>query len=60
MIPSSQAYPNYILSHFETSGLHIHQIITGCYGNGKGTKTISVDHIDQDPLNNTWENLRIV
>jgi hypothetical protein len=50
---------NYILSHFETSGLHIHQIITGCYGNGKGTKTISVDHIDQDPLNNTWENLRI-
>lgn len=38
---------------------HIHQIITGCYGNGKGTKTISVDHIDQDPLNNTWNNLRI-
>lgn len=40
-------------------GLFIHQIITGCYGNGKGTKNISVDHIDQDPLNNTWENLRI-
>ena len=39
--------------------LYIHQIITGCYGNGKGTKTISVDHIDQNPLNNTWENLRI-
>jgi hypothetical protein len=39
--------------------IYIHQIITGCYGNGKGTKTISVDHIDQDPLNNTWNNLRI-
>lgn len=39
--------------------LFIHQVITGCYGNGKGTKTISVDHIDRNPLNNSWENLRI-
>jgi hypothetical protein len=39
--------------------LYIHQIITGCYGNGKGTKNISVDHIDQDPLNNTMSNLRV-
>ncbi len=39
--------------------LFIHQIITGCYGNGKGTKHISVDHVDRDPLNNTWDNLRI-
>ena len=39
--------------------LYIHQIITSCYGNGKGTKNISVDHIDQNPLNNTFENLRI-
>ena len=39
--------------------IYIHQIITDCYGNGKGTKTISVDHIDQDPLNNTLDNLRI-
>jgi hypothetical protein len=30
-----------------------------CYGNGKGTKNISVDHIDRDPLNNTLENLRL-
>ena len=37
----------------------IHQIIMDCYGNGKGTKIISVDHIDRDPLNNTLENLRI-
>jgi hypothetical protein len=28
--------------------LFIHQIITGCYGNGKGTSTVSVDHIDQE------------
>jgi len=42
-----------------TTGLFIHQIITGCYGNGKGTKNISVDHIDQNPLNNTYDNLRI-
>jgi hypothetical protein len=39
--------------------LYIHQIITGCHGNGQGTKNISVDHMDQDPLNNTFENLRI-
>ena len=39
--------------------LFIHQIITGCYGNGKGTSNISVDHIDQNPLNNCFNNLRI-
>lgn len=42
-----------------SNNLYIHQIITDCHGNGKGTKNISVDHIDQDPLNNTCENLRI-
>ena len=42
-----------------SNNLYIHQIITNCYGNGAGTKNISVDHIDQNPLNNTLENLRI-
>ena len=42
-----------------SNNLYIHKIITSCYGNGKGTKNISVDHIDQNPLNNTMENLRI-
>ena len=50
----------YIGSHVdETNGLFIHQIICDCYGNGKGTHILSVDHIDQDPLNNTYDNLRI-
>jgi hypothetical protein len=40
-------------------GLYIHQIITECFGNGKGTKETSVDHIDQNPLNNSLKNLRI-
>ncbi len=47
---------NYILS---ATNLYIHQIITGCYGNGKGTMNVSVDHIDRDPLNNCFDNLRI-
>ena len=47
----------YISTH--SGNLYIHQVITGCYGNGRGTKNISVDHIDQDPLNNTYDNLRI-
>ena len=42
-----------------SNNLFIHQIIMDCYGNGKGTKNISVDHIDRNPLNNTLENLRI-
>ena len=51
----------YIQSHnnVDSKVYYIHQIITGCYGNGQGTKNISVDHIDQNPLNNTFENLRI-
>jgi len=50
----------YIMTHISSGKLlYIHQIIMDCYGNGKGTKIISVDHIDQDPLNNSLENLRI-
>lgn len=51
----------YIQAHnlVDKKNYYIHQIITGCYGNGQGTKNISVDHIDRNPLNNSWENLRI-
>jgi hypothetical protein len=47
----------YIIS--SPSDLYIHQIITNYYGNGKGTKNFSVDHIDRNPLNNSFDNLRI-
>jgi hypothetical protein len=39
--------------------IFIHQAVMNCYGNGKGTSIVSVDHIDRNPLNNTIENLRI-
>lgn len=52
-------YNGYVACVTNSSTLYIHQIIMDCYGNGKGTKTISVDHIDRDPLNNTMDNLRI-
>ncbi len=42
-----------------SNNLYIHQIITGCYGNGRGTMDISVDHIDRNKLNNCYDNLRI-
>lgn len=40
--------------------LFMHQIIMNCYGNGKGTKNVSVDHVDRNPCNNMFDNLRIV
>jgi hypothetical protein len=39
--------------------ISIHQVIMNCYGNGKGTAIVSVDHLDRNPLNNIIENLRI-
>jgi len=52
----------YIQTHNPDDGTtyYIHQIIMDCHGNGQGTKNISVDHIDRNPLNNILENLRIV
>lgn len=57
----SKCSTGYIQSHnsHNDKSYFIHQIIMDCYGNGKGTKTISVDHIDRDPLNNSLENLRL-
>ena len=51
----------YIQTHNPSDGknYYIHQIIMNCYGNGQGTKNVSVDHIDRDTLNNRLENLRI-
>lgn len=46
----------YILGN---NNLYIHQVITDYFGNGKGTKELSIDHIDQNPLNNKYHNLRI-
>ena len=67
ILDHEKKHTNKIVWTYQKSGyvlgnnnLYIHQIITGCFGNGRGTKTVSVDHIDQDPLNNTYDNLRVV
>jgi hypothetical protein len=49
----------YIIGSCNGKKMYIHQVITGCFGNGRGTSNVSVDHIDRDPLNNTMINLRI-
>lgn len=51
---------NYIIGRLsEHKLLYIHQVITGCFGNGKGTGSISVDHENRNPLDNRFDNLRI-
>ena len=49
----------YIGCHFKEKNLYIHQIIKNFYGNGQGTMNGSIDHIDRNPLNNIYSNLRI-
>jgi hypothetical protein len=49
----------YIAGKTKVKQLYIHQVITSCFDNGRGTSTISVDHIDRNPVNNTMENLRL-
>ena len=46
----------YISCH---NNVFIHQVIMNTWGNGKGTNMISVDHLDRNPLNNRYDNLRV-
>lgn len=49
----------YIRAGHNGSTIYIHQVIMNFYGNGSGTKDLSIDHIDRNPLNNQMNNLRI-
>ena len=46
----------YISCH---NNVFIHQVIMNTWGNGKGTSVVSVDHLDRNPMNNRYDNLRI-
>jgi hypothetical protein len=46
----------YISCH---NNVFIHQVIMETWGNGKGTSIVSVDHLDRNPLNNRYANLRV-
>ena len=51
----------YIAAHIPNSNtsIYMHQLVMDCFGNGRGTSKVSIDHIDRNPLNNCMDNLRI-
>lgn len=49
----------YIGTHVSDKYFCIHQIIMNHYGNGRGTMITSIDHINRDPLDNRYNNLKI-
>ena len=46
----------YISCH---NNVFIHQVIMNTWGNGKGTSILSDDHLDRNPMNNRYDNLRV-